>query len=248
MAKTHTEAVREAMEELGGIATIKEVRGFIDEKYPGRWKDITTKMADLSVESTSSLVPVDKRFLSRIDRGKYRLLNISKEDIERKTPVQKSSKGKKSPFKESVVEGLLVDWFKNKGYKVITQCVDDPNKFDDITKCKTHTIWGIDIVAQKEEDLWIIEVKGEDIGGSASGSVNFASGLGQLMSYMTEFDDNIHYGLAIPYPSKDFKSTTKKMGKSKAFEELGVHLFLIEKEGVVKHILPNKFQEFAKEQ
>ncbi|MEE8168787.1 MAG: hypothetical protein V3T58_07960 [Candidatus Hydrothermarchaeales archaeon] len=235
------------MKELGGLATIKEVKGFIEEKYPGRWKDISTNMVDLSVDSTSSSVPMDKRFLSRIGRGRYKLLNINQEAVGRKIPVQKLSKSQMSPFKESEVEDLLVEWFKNKGYKVITQCVDDPNKFDGITKCKTHSIWGIDVVAQKKRDLWIIEVKGEDKGRSASGSVNFASGLGQLLSYMTKFDDNIHYGLAIPHPSKDFKSTIKKMGKSKAFEELGIHLFLVEKEGVVKHILPNKFQEFVKE-
>ena len=66
-------AVVEALTSLGGSGSISEVRSYINSKYPNKWKDIGTTMADLCPESTSSLYPQKDRVLERIGRGKYRL-------------------------------------------------------------------------------------------------------------------------------------------------------------------------------
>lgn len=80
-AKTHSakavkEYVREAMESLGGEATIQQVCGYLREKYPEvNLGSISTGMSDLSTNGPpSSLYPMDQRILQRVSRGRYRLL------------------------------------------------------------------------------------------------------------------------------------------------------------------------------
>ena len=67
------DAVVEALASLGGSGSISEVRSYLNSKYPKKWKDIGTTMADLCPESTSSPYPKKDRVLERIGRGKYRL-------------------------------------------------------------------------------------------------------------------------------------------------------------------------------
>ena len=74
MASTAAEAIKEAMQALGGESTSREVSAWINDRYPGRWKDISTAMADLTYPgSPSSTYPVSQRFLERIAPGRYRL-------------------------------------------------------------------------------------------------------------------------------------------------------------------------------
>lgn len=71
---TAAEAIREAMEALGGEADARDVRAWIDERYPGAWADITVDMADLTYPgNASSTYPPDRRFLRRVSRGRYAL-------------------------------------------------------------------------------------------------------------------------------------------------------------------------------
>jgi hypothetical protein len=74
MASTVAEAIREAMHALGGEAAIKEVSAWINQRYPGRWKDVSTAMADLAYPgSPSPTYPASQRFLERVAPGRYRL-------------------------------------------------------------------------------------------------------------------------------------------------------------------------------
>ena len=71
---TADEAILEAMRALGGEGSISQVKGWIDQRMPGKWKDISTAMADLAYPgSPSSTYPLEKRFLERIRPGVYRL-------------------------------------------------------------------------------------------------------------------------------------------------------------------------------
>jgi hypothetical protein len=67
------DAIVEALSSLGGQGSISEVSRYINSKYPGKWKNVGTTMADLCPESISSLYPKKDRVLERIGRGKYRL-------------------------------------------------------------------------------------------------------------------------------------------------------------------------------
>lgn len=71
---TAAEAIRAAMDALGGEAEARDVKGWVDKKYPGAWADITVQMADLAHPgNSSSTYPSDSRFLVRVGRGRYRL-------------------------------------------------------------------------------------------------------------------------------------------------------------------------------
>ena len=74
VAANVAEAILEAMRARGGQASVKEVGAWVQEHYPGRWKDVSTSMADLTFPgSPSSGYPANKRFLERISPGVYRL-------------------------------------------------------------------------------------------------------------------------------------------------------------------------------
>jgi hypothetical protein len=82
-------AIVEALTSLGGSGSISEVRSYINSKYPNKWKDIGTTMADLCPESTSSLYPKKDRVLERIGRGKYRLRKSMAAPVSRTVQTQK---------------------------------------------------------------------------------------------------------------------------------------------------------------
>jgi hypothetical protein len=74
MATTAAEAIGEAMNALGGEAAIRDVSAWISQRYPGRWKDVSTDMADLTYPgSPSSTYLSSQRFLERVAPGRYRL-------------------------------------------------------------------------------------------------------------------------------------------------------------------------------
>lgn len=71
---TAAEAIREAMDALGGEADAHDVKVWVDRRYPGAWADITVQMADLTFPgNSSSTYPTEDRFLERVERGRYRL-------------------------------------------------------------------------------------------------------------------------------------------------------------------------------
>lgn len=68
----------EAIKELGGKATIKQVENYIKSRYGNICRDIGTLMADMvslkeGGNSTSS-VPNEKRILKRVNKGEYQII------------------------------------------------------------------------------------------------------------------------------------------------------------------------------
>ena len=71
---TVADAIRAAMEALGGEADARDVKDWVDARYPSRWVDVTVDMADLTYPgNASSTYRQDQRFLERVRRGRYRL-------------------------------------------------------------------------------------------------------------------------------------------------------------------------------
>ncbi|WP_316571415.1 hypothetical protein [Neobacillus sp. YIM B06451] len=77
---THCEAIIEALQALGGEATISEVDEWVNRNYPNRWKSSSTSLADMVPEdkggNPSSLVPPHFRVLERVERGRYKLTHL----------------------------------------------------------------------------------------------------------------------------------------------------------------------------
>jgi hypothetical protein len=68
------EAIKEALLSMDGEASISQIKGFIEGKYKGQWKNIDTAIADLTYPGNkSSTYPPQERILERVERGKYRL-------------------------------------------------------------------------------------------------------------------------------------------------------------------------------
>ncbi len=134
------------------------------------------------------------------------------------------------PIPESVVQTSTVRSLESSGYTVIQQCVEDPTKFQHISSCKTHDTFGIDIVAQKGDELWIIEVKGKPRGGTASCSTIFMAGLGQILSRVTSISPRINYSLAIPN-SPCYSPTVRKFIHSPVLDSLNLSILLIQDDG-----------------
>ncbi len=148
-----------------------------------------------------------------------------------------------SLFKEERIQETIANWFRQKGYFVVEKCVDDPLQVKDIRKCRTSTVFGIDIVAQKEGQIWIVEVKGETRGGTASGDVDFYSCLGQLLRHMKLFTPDVHYGIGIPN-TPHFHPALLRIKGSKAIEVLGINLILVSDAGHVELLNPRQIEGF----
>ena len=144
---------------------------------------------------------------------------------------------------EKSVQKNLVTWFKINSYAVIEQCIDNPILFNDITKCRTHDIFGIDIVAKRNKSykyvlanhyqknvLWIIEVKGETKGGKAAAISNFYYGIGQIITRMSIISTNVNYALAVPN-TDNFAVPVKKFLNSPALQILNLSIILVQPNG-----------------
>ncbi len=72
--RTEAEAIWQAMTSLGGERSIQEVADWLEAHYPGRWKDVGTPMADLTLPgNSSSSYSLARRFLERMGPGRYRI-------------------------------------------------------------------------------------------------------------------------------------------------------------------------------
>ena len=137
------------------------------------------------------------------------------------------------PIPEKIVQKLLADSLRRQGYQVVEQCLDDPTEFDDITECATSNIFGIDVVAQKGDVLWVIEVKGQPKGGMASCYSIFMAGIAQILTRMTKVSGDIHYGLAIPNTDM-FVPAARKFMRLPIMRLLNLSILLIQEDGSIE--------------
>ena len=99
-----------------------------------------------------------------------------------------------------------------------------------------HMIFfGIDIVAQKGKELWIIEVKGQPRGGISSCTTIMMAGFGQILTRIKMVTDNIHYALAIPN-TDCFAPSARKFINSPVLSLLNLSLILIQEDEKIEYI------------
>ena len=138
---------------------------------------------------------------------------------------------------ESEAQELLASWFKRQGYKVET----------DVEAAAGNRV---DIVAIKGKEKWIVEVKGDYDRNTAQYNVNFDTGVGQIIKSITEIDDNILYGICIPFSRTErrerlsYRLVLSKYRKTLAFEKLNVCLILVRDDKSVQIIRPKEVNKF----
>ena len=151
------------------------------------------------------------------------------ESIKKQIKEEPTSK-KDSVFREREVLSILVRHLKEKGWTVKEQIRVEGGS--------------IDVGAEKEGKILLIEAKGEDRGGYGTAEMNFQIGLGQLMSRMKHSD--AEYGLAFPL-TKDFTKVLRKYKGSFAFEKLGIYLVPVKRDGSCHLISPLDVLKFLQE-
>ena len=140
-------------------------------------------------------------------------------------------------MKEKEVQKVLKEWFENKGFKVIENV-------------KVNSENCVDLVATKENEKWIIEVKGDYDRNTAQYNVNFDTGMGQLLKSITIIDDKTKYAICIPFSRTErgeklsYRLILKKYSKSIIFEILNIHLILIRDDESVEIISPENIIKF----
>jgi len=144
------------------------------------------------------------------------------EDIEqilvKETEIKSNIKKDNGIFKESIVQNILVNYLKKKGYN--------------IKEMHKVTNGIIDIVADRNNEFIVIEVKGEDRGGYTSAEMNFQIGIGQILSRMT--NQNVIYALAFPLTS-DFKKVLKKYKNTSGLQKLKLFFYIIKEDNNVEY-------------
>ena len=133
-------------------------------------------------------------------------------------------------FREREVLTILVRCLRENGWKVQEQIRVESGS--------------IDIGAEKEGKVLLVEAKGEDRGGYTSAEMNFQIGLGQLMSRMKHRD--AEYGLAFPV-TKDFIRVLRKYRRSFSFEKLGIYLVPVKRDGSYRLIFSPNTLKFIDE-
>ena len=148
--------------------------------------------------------------------------------------IRKQIKGeptfKSAIFREREVLSVLVRYLKENGWKVKEQI-----------RVKSGSI---DVGAEKEGKILLIEAKGEDRGGYTSAEMNFQMGLGQLMSRMKHRE--AEYGLAFPL-TKHFTRVLQKYRGSFVFEKLGIYLVPVKGDGSCQLVSPIDVLKFLDE-
>jgi len=140
-------------------------------------------------------------------------------------------------MKEKEVQKVLKEWFENKGFKVIENV-------------KVNSENCVDLVATKENEKWIIEVKGDYDRNTAQYNVNFDTGMGQLLKSITIIDDKTKYAICIPFSRTErgeklsYRLILKKYSKSIIFEMLNIYLILIRDDESVEIISPENIINF----
>lgn len=132
-----------------------------------------------------------------------------------------------SIMREKKIEDVLVNYLKKEGYTIQKQ-----------VRVSSGII---DVVATGLDGKWIIEVKGEDRGGYTSADMNFQMGIGQLISRMTNPQNN--YALAFPI-TRDFKRVLKKFKGTIGFELLNINFFAIHRDKKVDKYGASSIRDF----
>ncbi|MDH5733338.1 MAG: hypothetical protein OEY88_06090 [Candidatus Bathyarchaeota archaeon] len=149
------------------------------------------------------------------------------EDIRRQIRGQAPSS---DVFRERDVISILVRYLRENDWEVQVEIQVKGGK--------------IDIGAEKEGKILLIEAKGEDRGPGGTAEMNFQVGLGQLMMRMKQKE--AEYGLAFPL-TNNFKRVLRKYRENFAFEKLGIYLIPVTRDGTCQLISPNNAVKFLDE-
>lgn len=108
----------------------------------------------------------------------------------------------------------------------------------------------VDIIANDDNDTWIIEAKGDYDENPRTYTHSFEAAIAQLLKSMVKVGKRFHYAIAIPFSRTErhekisYRLVLCKYTKSNFFEILNVHLILVQDDKTVKIIPPKNVNRF----
>jgi len=140
-------------------------------------------------------------------------------------------------MREDEVQEVLNHWFQQRGYSVRENvAINSGNK--------------IDLVAKSEHEEWFVEAKGDYDRNSAQYTVNFDTGIGQLLKSISRLDEQTKYAIAIPMGRTErgeklsYRRILPKYCRSLAFDALNIHFLLVHDDKSVEIITPSGARNF----
>jgi hypothetical protein len=134
------------------------------------------------------------------------------------------------------VQLIIAEYFRKRGYNVQENTI-----FSNVE---------VDVVAQKDSERWIIEVKGDYDRKVEQYTVNFDTGMGQILKSASEVNENTKYGICIPFSRTErgerlsYRLILPKYVKSMVFEMLNLHLIIVRDDKSVEIITPINVRAF----
>jgi hypothetical protein len=138
---------------------------------------------------------------------------------------------------EAEAQSAVVRWFRAKCYRVTEKVRADVGNT-------------MDVLAQSDEEEWRSEIKGDYDKSTAQYTVNFDTGMGQLLKSIIRLNSRTKYGLAFPISRTEegarlsYRSILAKYSRSVAFEALNIHLLLVRDDESVEVVAPHEVCEF----
>ncbi len=138
---------------------------------------------------------------------------------------------------EAQTQKILKRWFGGRGFKTIEniQIISGNN---------------VDLIAKKESEKWIIEVKGDYDRDTAQYNTNFDTGMGQILKSINILNGKTNYAICIPFSRAErgeklsYRLALKKYSKSIIFEKLNIHIILVKDDETVYVINPKDVRAF----
>jgi len=138
---------------------------------------------------------------------------------------------------EATVQRVLTNWFEERGFEAL-----DSSGGDSESK--------VDLVVKKGKEKWIVEVKGDYDRQTAQYSVNFDTGMGQILKSLTSLGNETKYAICVPFTRTErgerlsYRLILGKYSRSIAFEVLGIHIILVRDDESVEVIPPKDVMRF----
>ncbi len=138
---------------------------------------------------------------------------------------------------EAKVQSILKHWFEKRGFRTIENMRLSPGN-------------NVDLVAQKDNEKWIVEIKGDYNSSTAQYSVNFDTGMGQILKSISKLNNKVKYAICIPFSRTErgerlsYRLILNKYSKSIAFKTLQIHLILVRDNESVELIYPEGVSSF----
>lgn len=138
---------------------------------------------------------------------------------------------------EAQTQKILKRWFEGRG-------------FETIENIQINSDNNVDLIAKKENEKWIIEVKGDYDRNTAQYNVNFDTGMGQILKSINRLNEETNYAICIPFSKTErgekpsYRLILKKYSNSIIFEKLNIHIILVKEDETVDVINPKDVRAF----